>query len=950
MKLFGKSSGIKIESDDLKDAKLSSQGFDDESIKKRAFINILGARLAIKTLFSKKIQANNVYSLYTIQNFLEEFDIADIYYERLRIDVRLVFNREEIFIPKSHFKYDLLPDLYLVLELKEDFSVVEPLGFFEPRAINKENENDDFYFFESEKLTDIKELKNVLKKITPKTNSQISQENFNRSEELLAALMDKEISQDDKLFLFNQMAGSLELRKKTVEFENFEFMSKKVGANDEILNDGVLDIIGAQSVFEDPSLDASDTEIKAEVIGEVLDGLLDDDLEQSFADVDEELVQEFGEELSLEQEIENVEELLDNQDEYEEELTFNVEEEEIFVEEPEFTAELDKDLEINIDEIADIVGADEIANIDENDAVDSLEEIEGLDDLLQEIEQEEINSKKDEKKPKSEGKILENSVAALAAGLELGSVLATGAAAVAAGSAAVVTAKAEIAESVVKGVTDVVTEAIDAGAELLENAAKENKSPEINFDSLEELPDLDLNALEDDVEKIEDKKQEEKSEDVFSLDNFDFDSLKEDNEAESQDFVAEKISFDDIGKDEELSVINDAEQLLSESSEDSNLLELEELPQQEDTVEVETEDIIAADLDSDEYKEDYMFEEEEIPSEVETEEVKVDVETETEDFMLEVDDLLKDINLSDEEKELLGESINFDEFVDDASLTESETAVSSMDALTDLSQEYLFTDENSENSDENDTLKLLFTGENASEMPEMAEMAEQVPVSPTSKDKKMVVAAAVAGVVLVSFVIGGSIVYNSKNKANLANKLNAPEVSATGLAPAQLDPNASVDKNLAQAVGQDPNQQAVQPIPGENQQAENRDMGQAVSDVFSSEPVNATISKIAWEVPEDLAYNDGFRSYLQIAGKNLKLNLQNDLLLATEMAYSNKVVVDLVINQDGSLRSENIITSSGSKQIDNIVLQSVKDTLKYLKMPSSELSGNSADATLIINF
>ncbi len=83
--------------------------------------------------------------------------------------------------------------------------------------------------------------------------------------------------------------------------------------------------------------------------------------------------------------------------------------------------------------------------------------------------------------------------------------------------------------------------------------------------------------------------------------------------------------------------------------------------------------------------------------------------------------------------------------------------------------------------------------------------------------------------------------------------------------------------------GMDP---LLQPAPAQqgNPQANvSKDMNKAVSDAFLSEPVSASISKVAWEVPEDLAYNDGFRKYLQIAGKNLKLNLQNHLLLATEM-------------------------------------------------------------------
>jgi len=111
MKFFEKKSVIKIAEDDLKDAKLSSMDYSDDSVKKRAFIDVLGARLAMKLLFSQKIEANNIYSLYTIHNVLEELDLSDIYYQGIKIDVRLVFDKNEIFIPRKHFEFDLLPDL-----------------------------------------------------------------------------------------------------------------------------------------------------------------------------------------------------------------------------------------------------------------------------------------------------------------------------------------------------------------------------------------------------------------------------------------------------------------------------------------------------------------------------------------------------------------------------------------------------------------------------------------------------------------------------------------------------------------------------------------------------------------------------------------------------------------------------------------------------------------------
>src|SRR5574344_186299 len=132
MKIFDKKNSVKIENEDIRDAKLSSSGFVDEEIKKRAFVNVLGARLAIKMLFEKKLEANNVYSLYTIQHILEELDIADIYFNDLKIDVRLVFDENQIFIPKTHFKYNILPDLYLILKLNENITEASFLGFVKP--------------------------------------------------------------------------------------------------------------------------------------------------------------------------------------------------------------------------------------------------------------------------------------------------------------------------------------------------------------------------------------------------------------------------------------------------------------------------------------------------------------------------------------------------------------------------------------------------------------------------------------------------------------------------------------------------------------------------------------------------------------------------------------------------------------------------------------------------
>lgn len=781
MKLFEKKDVIRIEEDDLRDAKLSSIDFPSDKIRKRAFINVLGARLAMKMLFSQKIEANNLYSLYTIHKVIEELDIADIYSEGIKIDVRLVFNREEIFIPKSHFEYDLVPDLYLVLELDEEFSSAELLGFFEPRTLNKLNANRDFYFYEYDRLNDPKDLKTFLSDFIVERNFDISENDSENIEELFLKLADNEISKNDKQFLLKHLANNIDLREKMVEFENFEILSKEIAKNKALFQDDVLDIIGTQKLFDGPDADNYNP-----------------------SDVEYEIAEDDG----------------------------------------------------------------------------------GLD--------------------------------ALAVGMGIGGAIVGGAA----GAAA---AGVLLEQGLAKSELDALSSGLELGNELVESGAQA-VSAGINLGNelFGELPELE--------ELVEEGQETSSNEEVFDLDDFDFNMLNEtDSDSQSNDVDStnsfEQATSQNVGIEQEENEISE-EFGLSEKL--GNIEGIDNIDDTDNT---------------------------EIPQQFKMLE-NVEPQEQSDEFISQVDEFLKDIELSDEQKEMLKNSLPIEDLeknieenysqVPEINYSQSEASGSEEDSGI-LTEEF-------ENKEDKDLLKVLFKKEKMEEIPEELTLEEKRIDPPTTSskyhNKKMVVAASVASVVLASLVIGSSMLHNKNNEIKFPKNMTTAPISAEGQTPTGLPQDNVADTNQnPQALDQSSDPLAQQAVPDGNQQAgATRDMGKAVSDAFLSEPVNASISKVAWEVPEELAYNDSFRKYLQVAGKNLKLNLQNDLLLATEMAYSNKVVVDLVINRDGSLQSENVAASSGSKQIDKIVLQSVKETLKYLKMPSSELKGGSANATLIINF
>ena len=82
----------------------------------------------------------------------------------------------------------------------------------------------------------------------------------------------------------------------------------------------------------------------------------------------------------------------------------------------------------------------------------------------------------------------------------------------------------------------------------------------------------------------------------------------------------------------------------------------------------------------------------------------------------------------------------------------------------------------------------------------------------------------------------------------------------------------------------------------------------------------------------------------------MKVSLSADLLLANEYAYNNFVKMNLNIGSDGSIKNISFVQQSGSKQIDNIVLQSVKETLNAIKPPTEDVKGKEFNLNLIIYF
>ena len=63
---------IYIEDQDKLDASVAANAFAHKDVKNRAYINTLGAELALKYLASEDIDVSNIYNIHSIKKILEE--------------------------------------------------------------------------------------------------------------------------------------------------------------------------------------------------------------------------------------------------------------------------------------------------------------------------------------------------------------------------------------------------------------------------------------------------------------------------------------------------------------------------------------------------------------------------------------------------------------------------------------------------------------------------------------------------------------------------------------------------------------------------------------------------------------------------------------------------------------------------------------------------------------
>ncbi len=992
---------IYVEENDKKEAGILTNGLLNKDIKSRAYINALGAELGLKYLALENISTDKTYNLHNVHKLLEVFDISDIMLSNIHIDVRVVFNENQIFIPKSHFEYEIVPDIYLVFLLAEDSSHVKFLGFFEPKLINKNNQNADYYFIEKEKLTSPLNLKEFIENFKGNRTKALSEDVNSMAETLMVSVVDQNASKDEMKELLKYLSQSSMLRDRFIEFENFEILSYRaerspdVTVPEEVAKNNIIDATiddikssteTSDEVVESDQEDAAVSEIAA-------DGLISD----IASDVNS------GEASLLENAASMSADLAADAM-----ITENTDNPSAISEETQTVSDLSvisDDIKIDSEEI----NSDDVTDMFTNDSMFSA--VEAIDDKVSAENNAEVSTVSDEQIHDS-NEIMSNETVSSADSLTQDTV----SHGFEVGNPDDFFEDMEFSESGEPTAVDNTNESEG----IIFNDEEPSSVETVNFDTINQSPvqfeddisaqdDMEIldisnvNAVPNDLDKnisetvefnnIELSNEEpcynelNGEETVPVLNMNDFTPLEplpmEEVKAESYDM--DSISLTDnmlpmpkINQDMpalepiELADLNDMtvpppqpKSEPAEESDDSDIsAELDSIPDF-GSMDMETADENLAENTDNNETIPSVVEEKTSPSAEEiqnlTEDDIVEQVADTgEEPVTDLEALTSKPETSEADSTQIPSIDNFSEsdISDEADLSNSESE-DNEDLITETSEavETSNEDNSEENTpestvSENDNLNTLFD-ENTDEDVEIEDFNSlnneltQIPSIYQNNQKlpiKMVAVAAFLAVLVLGSFIGFSLKnkHSSADSESLAQEVPEENIPALPAAPDNTDILANTPEVQTLPAAQ------KEPV---NIKKESKDVKVDTKNKTTA-PVSAVsgVTKLSWEVPDYLSYSENIKKYLQTAGKSIKLSLSSDLLLVTEYAYSNQVKVDLKLSNDGSLKDSKIIKSSGSTQIDNVVLQTVKDTLNVIKPATGEVPTPDFRLALIINF
>ena len=920
---------INLNKNIIESAKISACKINDKKARIRAFALNVAANATAQYLDNKGLQSDTSISLYKIPSFEQDFEVADVYVKGFRLDVRISFDGQTFTIPKLHEKYSVQPLAYIVVKLDKKIEKIEFLGFVPTEGLQMPSSDNEYYTLSVNILNSMSVLKELIESSTLNIHPY-SANCHEKIKELCVPFMDGEISESEKVFFIKHVLACPVCRETFCDINDFDTITAQIRNYQELLNDSTFSVLSGnkkevdEAKFENLAL-VENAQENTETLTENIEEIEEENSPEEFFASEE---QEESIELSA-----NGDESAKQDAALETDTVPTIAPVSPLVDLPDPDMLSSVNLEIsqddnttNIEELEDVVFSDSNEKKQNEESVDIWEENQGYGYPLTEDNNEKLKNEQEEPelllaedtdaKFDSHAEIQEENEESLAL-LEENPI------------------EPQEQSKSTGNLTETLTD--------IEPLEPLSEIDSVNETKVEE--NMEIEHIEE-HEELQELHEEELISEPYELIMEDSESLDINELAELEPLHEDESHIETTIKEEakveqeslfELNIEDNNEHLqeVDNENEDQHVVESSKNPYVQEPFELnydeESDNKEPAVTDEQTNEEESSVDYEQITDEGDTSVV-------SDDYV--ADDVVENVErpvtqeqpVSTENAELqnLLDADLMALLSDDDSTDEVQKTTAEIDELAQESAQLIEEHQNKEPKQEdiqaNENIESLFennekTDKNGEKSQEF-ELAKEPLSEETMKKTKRI--AVLTGLLVVLMAAGGGMFFVNHQKASNNNDMAANDTF--------FDSANSTSQNK------------------EENQGVSQDINRSMTNSFSDKPAAITITKLSWQISEKLALDPSVKEYLQTAGKNIQMNLQNDLANSADVVFNNIVKVSLTIAPDNSMKGLQILESSGSDKIDEEISKSIKNTLKYISVPKIKNHNSDYFLTLIINF
>ncbi len=229
-------------------AKIYASLIKDEFQRKRTYASLVALYAFLDLIERTPFDVQKSMTLFRNPILNEKYELSDIYVNNWHLDVRIVVSGNAFLVPKIHIDNNLMPDYYVVVKVDKTLENAELVGIADTASMKTEAFD---YHYNTVSFSNLISYDDFLLKVQREKKVEFTKDDHEFFKRFYLSITDGTAGRDTINRILKHVFECSECRKEFCCFTGFEMVSSNTGKYPELMNDETLNIVGAQKTDDE---------------------------------------------------------------------------------------------------------------------------------------------------------------------------------------------------------------------------------------------------------------------------------------------------------------------------------------------------------------------------------------------------------------------------------------------------------------------------------------------------------------------------------------------------------------------------------------------------------------------------------------------------------------------------------------------------------------------------